>query len=222
MALKQYFCFHKTNNRSNHTMLHFIKTITAALLGIMTISCQGKAASNTQHDMADNKGKILVAYYSYTGDCKDIADALTKAASADAVEIQPAEEGLDYAADNYAIGSRLIAAIRKAPAAAESYPAIKPVNADLEKYDTVIIVTPLWWDNMAAPMQTYLYQNAAKLAGKNIGLIVSSYSSGIAEVVKDAHRLIPDGNFTRKPLWINQSNRSRSQSLVTDWVKTRK
>ena len=137
---------------------------------------------------------------------------------AEVLEIQPAEEGLDYAANNYAIGSSLIAAIREKPNDAASYPAIKPVNRNVADYDTVIIVTPLWWSNMAAPMQSYLFQEGSKMAGKTIGLIVSSYSSGISSVVADAKRLIPEGKFLEESLWINNSNRSSKGELIKSWI----
>ena len=144
-----------------------------------------------QREQVEDAGKTLIVYYSFSGDCRSIVASLTASIDAEVLEIQPAEEGLDYAANNYAIGSSLIAAIREKPNDANSYPAIKPVNRNVADYDTVIIVTPLWWSNMAAPMQSYLFQEGSKMAGKTIGLIVSSYSSGISSVVADAKRLIP-------------------------------
>ena len=146
--------------------------------------------------------------------------SLTANIDAEVLEIQPAEEGLDYAANNYAIGSSLIAAIREKPNDANSYPAIKPVNRNVADYDTVIIVTPLWWSNMAAPMQSYLFQEGSKMAGKTIGLIVSSYSSGISSVVADAKRLIPEGKFVEESLWINNSNRSGKDGLIKNWLSS--
>lgn len=169
---------------------------------------------------AEQTGRTLVAYYSYTGNVRSIVDELTKQISADVVEIKPAEEGLKYEENNYAIGSALISAIRQNPNNAESYPAIKPLDIDFEKYDNIVIATPLWWSNMAAPMQTFLFENGKGMDGKNIGLIVSSASSGIQSVVADAERLIPNGNFSDEPLWINNSNRNQMPSLLSNWIKT--
>lgn len=152
-----------------------------------------------------NGSKTLVVWYSFTGNSEAIADALRTHVSADALEIKPAEEDLDYAANNYAIGSSLIAAIRENPSSASSYPAIKTVNVSLGEYETVIIVTPLWWSQMAAPMQSFLFKYGDKMAGKNIGLIVTSASSGISGVEKDARRLIPQGKFLSESLWIRSS-----------------
>ena len=162
--------------------------------------------------------KTLVVYYSYTGNCRAIVTSLTEQIEADVLEIQPSEEGLKYEADNYKIGSELIAAIRNNPNDASSYPGIKPVNRDASLYETIIVVTPLWWSNMAAIMQSYLFQNEAKMAGKNIGLIVSSHSSGISGVESDAKRLIPEGKFYDESLWINAAHFNDRVNMIKDWL----
>lgn len=161
--------------------------------------------------------KTLVAWYSFTGNSRAIANTLLANIKADALEIKPAEDGLDYAADNYALGSSLIDAIRKNPSSPSSYPGIKETDIRLDKYDTVVVVTPLWWSQMAAPMQSFLFSNSDKLAGKTIGLIVTSASSGISGVENDAKRLIPDGRFLPESLWIRSSQLSNVTGLVSEW-----
>lgn len=163
--------------------------------------------------------KTLVIYYSYTNNVERIVNELKTQIECDVVEIEPAEKRLDYAANNYAIGSSQIAAIRNNPADASSYPDIDPVDVNLDEYDTVIIGAPLWWSQMAAPLQTYLFHNGAKMTAKNIGLIVSSVSSGISGVVADAKRLIPEGNFLEPNLWIRSSQTSNSHALIEQWLK---
>ena len=162
--------------------------------------------------------KTLIVYYSYTNNVERIVTELRSQIEADVVEIEPAEKGLDYAANNYAIGSAQIAAIRNNPNAASSYPPIDPVNVNLADYDCIIIGAPLWWSNMAAPMQTFLFNNGAQMAGKKIGLIVSSASSGISRVEADAKRLIPNGEFFSQSLWIRSSQVSNSRSLISSWL----
>ena len=162
--------------------------------------------------------KTLVVYYSYTGNCREIVTTLTSQMEADVLEIQPAEKGLKYEADNYALGTQLLNAIKANPNDASSYPAIDPVETSLDDYETIIIVTPLWWSQMAANMQTYLFNYGPQMAGKNVGLIVSSASSGISGVVTDCKRLVPDGNYFSENLWINHSNHSNRATLIQDWL----
>ena len=163
--------------------------------------------------------KTLITYYSYTNNVEKIVNELKSRIDADVVEIEPAEKGLDYAANNYAIGSAQIGAIKNNPDASSSYPPIDPVNVNLDVYDTIIIAAPLWWSQMAAPLQTYLFHNGNKMAGKNIGLIVSSASSGISGVEADAKRLIPDGHFLSPSLWIRSSQTSNASSMLENWLK---
>ncbi|MBQ9705407.1 MAG: hypothetical protein IJV55_04355, partial [Paludibacteraceae bacterium] len=164
--------------------------------------------------------KTLVAYYSYTGNCRSIVTEVMKQLSADVAEIQPAEKGLRYEANNYALGKQLLNAIGEKPDDAASYPQIDPVSVSLADYSTVIIVTPLWWSQMAAIMQSYLFQVGTDLSGKNVGLIVTSASSSISGVVADCKRLVPNANYLSENLWINNSNRSNMPALVANWVET--
>lgn len=165
------------------------------------------------------QAKTLIVYYSYTNNVEHIVNELRTQIEADVIEVEPAEKGLDYAANNYAIGSAQIAAIRENPDDAASYPTIDPVNVDLSQYSTIIIGAPLWWSNMAAPMQSFLFQYGKDMAGKNIGLIVSSASSGISGVESDAKRLIPNGNFLSPSLWIRSSQTSNAKTLLQNWIQ---
>ena len=155
---------------------------------------------------------------SFTNNVHTIVTDLQTQIEADAVRIEPAEEGLDYAANNYAIGSALIQAIRNNPNDESSYPAIKSVDVNIADYDRIIIGAPLWWSNMAAPLQTYLFQHGSEMKGTSIGLIVSSASSGIIGVESDAKRLIPEGNFLTPSLWIRSSQTSGCHSMIADWL----
>lgn len=163
--------------------------------------------------------RTLLVYYSYTNNVHKIVSELQNQIDADVVRIEPTEKGLDYAANNYAIGSALIAAIRNNPDDANSYPTIDPVKVDISQYSTIIIGAPLWWNNMAAPMQTFLFQHGNEMAGKNIGLIVSSASSGISGVEADARRLVPGGNFLSRSLWIRSSQTSGAGTMIENWLK---
>lgn len=164
-------------------------------------------------------GKTLIVYYSFTNNVHTIVSDLRTQIEADVIRVEPAEKGLDYAANNYAIGSAQIQAIRNNPGSASSYPAIDPVEVEFGQYGTIIVAAPLWWSNMAAPLQTFLFNHGAEMDGKRIGLIVSSASSGISGVESDAKRLIPDGNFLTPSLWIRSSQTSNCRSMITQWLK---
>ena len=183
-------------------------------------ACPGKnatAPSGTNSTNGDNK--TLIVYYSYTNNTEQIVDDLKTMINADVIEIEPANKNLDYAANNYAIGTEQLNKIKNNPNDESSYPAIDPVIVDMSKYNTVIIATPLWWSQMASNMQTLLFKYGDEMAGKNIGLIVSSHSSGISGVEADAKRLVPNGKFYAKSLWINASKHSQRKALLEQWLK---
>ncbi len=164
------------------------------------------------------KAKTLIVYYSYTNNVERIVEALNLQIDADILEIESAEKDLDYAANNYALGTQLLNRIRSNPNDASSYPAIDPVDVNMDDYDMVIIACPLWWSQMAAPFQTFLFHYGPQMAGKRIGVIVSSASSGISGVVADARRLIPQGIFMEPNLWIRSLQTSDASSLISTWL----
>lgn len=182
--------------------------------------CSCSSDSEVKAEVSANIGKTLVVYYSYTGNSREIVTTLTNQIQADVLEIVPAEKGLKYEANNYALGTQLLNAIKANPNEGSSYPAIDPITTSLDDYQNIIIVTPLWWSQMAAIMQTYLFENASQMAGKHVGMIVSSHSSGISGVVADAKRLLPEATWMGDALWINASNHGKRASLIENWLKT--
>ena len=207
-------------NRMN--MKQIFMLLAAVLLTACSKDDEVKAAT------VQEAGKTLVVYYSYTNNCHEVVTSLTNQIQADVMRIEPADKTMvstnrpqKYEANNYAIGTALLNAIKANPNDATSYPAIDPVSiTDLSQYQNIIIVTPLWWSQMAAIMQTYLFNYGAQMAGKNVALIVSSHSSGISGVVADAKRLVPDCTWMGDALWINASNHSNRASLIQDWLPT--
>lgn len=202
-------------------------------------ACPSKNAMPPAENATSSTTKTLIVYYSYTGNTEEIAGDLRSLINADVIKVEPADKGLDYAANNYAIGTEQLTKIQNAPNDASSYPAIEFSSpdgggqegaVDMSKYNTIIIATPLWWSQMASNMQTFLFRFGPEMAGKrsssarfasakNIGLIVSSHSSGISGVERDAKRLVPDGKFFPKSLWINASNHCRRKALLEEWLK---
>lgn len=163
-------------------------------------------------------GNTLVIYYSYTNHCHQIVESLTSQIDADVLRIYPADKSQQYEANGYEIGMALLNAINANPNDADSYPEIDPVSISLDQYENFIIVSPLWWSQMAAILQTYLFHHGAEMAGKNVGLIVSSHSSGISGVVADAKRLVPNANWMGEALWINNNNHGNRATLIQNWL----
>ena len=196
-----------------------MKQIALIMMSLLMVCCTKN--SEVKAATVQEAGKTLVVYYSYTNNCHEIVTSLTSQIEADVIRIEPEDKTQKYEADNYAIGTALLNAIKDNPNDAASYPAIDPVSiTDLSGYQNIIIVTPLWWSQMAAIMQTYLFNYGAQMAGKHVALIVSSHSSGISGVVADAERLVKNVTWMGDALWINASNHGNRASLIQDWLPT--
>ena len=189
------------------------------LMTAMLFACSSEDAAKAE-TFSEDTGTTLIAYYSYTGNCRNIVNELTKLVQADVVEITPADKTQRYEANGYAIGTQLLNAIKANPNVAASYPAIDPVALSPGGYDNIIVVTPLWWSQMAAIMQSYLFQYGSQMAGKSVALVVSSASSSFGGVVGDAQRLLPGVEWMGEALWVNNSNRANTVSLLKDWLPT--
>lgn len=163
-------------------------------------------------------GKNLIVYYSFTNNSHMIATELQKQTDADMLRVEPADENVDY--NDYSIGLPMMNLIKAHPDDPASYPAIKTVAGNLSDYDNVIIVAPLWWNNMAAPFQTFLFKYGGEMEGKSIGLIVSSGESSIEGVEADVKRLIPKGKYLNPSLWILRSRTNQCHDMIEEWLKT--
>ena len=200
-----------------------MRQILMLLAAMLLMGCSKDSEINAQpaNVPVSEAGKTLVVYYSYTNNCHEIVTSLTSQLTADVMRIEPADKTQKYEANNYAIGTQLLNAIKANPNDAASYPAIDPVSiTDLSDYQNIIIVTPLWWSQMAAIMQTYLFHYGPQMTGKHVAMIVSSHSSGISGVVADAKRLVPDAVWMGDALWINASNHGNRESLIQNWLPT--
>ena len=195
-------------------MKNYLSLFSGVVIAFMMMLCQCEVANAAASD-----NKTLIVYYSYTNNTEQIVDDLKTLVKADVIEVEPVNKSLDYAANGYAIGTEQLNKIKANPNDESSYPAIDPVTVDMTKYNTIIIASPLWWSQMASNMQTFLFKYGNEMAGKNIGLIVSSHSSGISGVEADAKRLVPNGKFFAKSLWINASKHSQRKALLEQWLK---
>lgn len=122
----------------------FLRRCLALMALLAATACSEGEGVEAKAQGQTDLGKALIVYYSFTGNVRSIVSQLSEQTGADVVEVQPAEEGLDYAANGYEIGSSLIAGIRNHPDEADSYPDIKPTDIDFSEYDNIIVCTPLW------------------------------------------------------------------------------
>lgn len=122
-------------------------------------------------------GKILVAYYSASGNTENVAKKIAESLGVDTFEIVPQEvyasEDLDWTADGSRVNRehedeslRDIALVNTAP-------------ANWASYDTVLIGYPIWWGIAAWPVNNFVKEN--DFSGKTVIPFATSTSSGLGQ-----------------------------------------
>lgn len=158
-------------------------------------------------------GRYLVLYASRTNNTERVARQIQTILDCDILEVEPQTP---YEDDYNAMLERSqeeLAAIWQG-----NYPAIKTTLENFDNYDIVFIGYPIWYGSMATPMQAFLHEHAAKLAGKRIALFATSGSSGISTSVSEARSLCPDATVIDRTLLLTSSTLSQMENRVTEWL----
>ncbi len=160
--------------------------------------------------------RTLVVYYTYSGVTETLAQDIANACGGTLIQVvdhgnYPRPESQQTY--NYANNER-------SQINAGNWPEIQTSVDDFDDWDAIIICTPLWNGRMANPMLTFIHNHADKLYHKQVALAVTSWSSGISNVIVDAHNYLPDCYFIGDPLHIDYNHRSQIQEMATEWLNT--
>lgn len=104
--------------------------------------------------------KILVLYYSSTGNTRFVAETVANTIGADIEEIKPSANINTTGVGYVVMGLRQLLS--------QPEPKIEPLKSHLAEYDTVVIGTPVWSYTFASPIRTFL--KSYDLTGKNVTL----------------------------------------------------
>ena len=157
----------------------------------------------------DNKlEKVLVVYYSLSGNTKYIAQSIAKQTNADVFEI----ETLDVIKTNLSFYFKI-----KKQLNSRKYPEIKSKIADFSKYDIVFVGFPVWWYTIATPGLSFLQQT--DFMGKKVvpfSTQGSNYGSFFTDFKKNAKNAqILDGmSFNNMSKEYNNAVNNK----INDWL----
>lgn len=107
--------------------------------------------------VAKDFGKVLIVYYSMSGNTRDIAQRIQKKTNADIYEIKTKEP--------IKKGAKLYMDIKKQIKSAE-YPQLQTDFPDFTSYDIIFVGAPVWWYTAATPALSFLEQ--ADFQGKKV------------------------------------------------------
>lgn len=155
-------------------------------------------------------GKVLVAYFSHSGNTREVARQISEATGGDLFEIVPATP--------YPTEYRAVVDQGKKEIEAGVRPALKNPVGDLSQYDVIFVSSPCWWATIAPPVATFL--TSCDLAGKTVVPFMTHEGSGMRHSEADIRRLcprstVPDG------LAVRGSAVRNSKDEVGRWVRIR-
>lgn len=93
---------------------------------------------------------------------------------------------------------------------------IKEKLTDISAYDTVFIMSPIYWGTYAPEMETAL--EGLDFRGKTVRVISTHEGSGLAGMVSDVKKMCKGANVDTKGLAITGSQAKNSKQRVADWL----
>lgn len=154
-----------------------MKLMLAVMAMLVTAVCYGQKKATQK--------KALVVYYSQTSNTRTVAQEIATRLGADIEEIVPVKP---YDGDFQATINRSNQDRQQGIT-----PEIKPVAADLSKYDVIFIGYPIWFGTYAPPIATFL--DKVDLSGKKVVPFCTFGSGGLDSSVKDLAKKQPKANI---------------------------
>ncbi len=201
----------------------FLKTTGFSLAGLaaMCMGCgsgnaiSAPAANNTTNNEGagqtmdkQNGKKVLIAYYSWSGNTKAVAEEIHKQIGGDLQAIVP----VTPYSETYAV----TVAKAKQEQLSNSRPAIKTQIANIDEYDTILLGYPNWWGSY--PMLIASFAESNKLDGKTIAPFYTHGGGGEQRCSTDLRKLLPKADI-KEGLCLSGSSARSAQSEVSAWLK---
>jgi len=204
----------------NMNKIIFALPITAAFLVLMGVSAQmnfaaeGFNSSNTVNKSKEEAmplsgtKKILVAYFSLTGNTREIANQIHKIVGGDLFEIQPVKP--------YPTEHDAAVKLARQELASGDKPALKTKVENIKSYDLIFIGYPNWCSTIPAPVKTFLSEY--DLSGKTIVPFCTYGGGGLGRSVSDISKLCPKSTLLES-VAIRGSDVKTAQNEVSEWLR---
>lgn len=160
--------------------------------------------------------KALIIYFSRAdenyavgyidkGNTEIVAEFVQELTGADMFKVEPT---VPYAADYRTCIEKAKKRIGNAP--------IKEKLSDISAYDTVFIMSPIYWGTYAPEMETAL--TGLDFSGKTVRVISTHEGSGLAGMVSDVRKICKGAKVDSKGLAIKGSSAKSSKTTVEKWL----
>ncbi len=180
---------------------------TKLILATMATILTSGAGAQTQPAPAK---KVLVAYYSHSGNTREVARQIAGVSGGELFEIVPVTP--------YPSDYRTVVDQAKKEIEAGARPALKNRVEDMSQYDVIFIGSPCWWATVAPPVAMFL--TSYDFAGKTVVPFMTHEGSRMGRSEEDIRKLcpksqVPDG------LPVRGGAVGSSKDAVEKWVRAR-
>ena len=139
------------------------------------------------------------------GNTEIVAEYVQELTGADMFKVEPL---VPYAADYNTCIKEAKERIGNAP--------IKEKLTDISAYDTVFVMSPIYWGTYAPEVETAL--EGLDFTGKTVRVISTHEGSGLASMVSDVKKICKGANVDTKGLAIKGSQAKNSRQKVAEWL----
>jgi flavodoxin len=151
--------------------------------------------------------KVLVAYFTRSGNTRRIANLIQQQVGGTLYEIQPEEP---YPGVYGAVVEQAKAEIQ-----AGYKPALRSALDDVDAYDTVFVGSPNWWNTIAPPVATFLSEY--DLSGKTVVPFCTHGGGGLGRIGREIAKLCPKSTVLSS-FEIYGSGWGDAQARVSAWL----
>lgn len=160
-----------------------------------TASSDAPSADSTSQEAvsesADASGKVLVAYFTGTGNTQAVAQELAGYLGADLFEAVPEDA---YEAEDLNFNDRSSRVCQEyAGTMSQDIPLVQNAPDGFEAYETVLVGYPIWWGGAAWPIRRFISEN--DFAGKTVIPFCTSLSSGLGQSAQRLEELDSAGSW---------------------------
>ncbi|MFV0539357.1 MAG: flavodoxin [Dysgonomonas sp.] len=180
--------------------------IRTLLLTILAMSFMSNTEMQAQTTPSGKR--ILIAYFSWGGNTRNVAEQIKAKTGADIFEIVPAA----------AYPSNYNSCVEQAKKEVNSNykPALKTKLANINSYDIIIIGSPNWWSTIAPPVATFL--SSYSFSGKTILPFITHEGSRMGRSESDIKKLCPTATLLGG-LPIRGSSVKNAGNDIQKWLK---
>jgi flavodoxin len=153
--------------------------------------------------------KMLIIYYSFSGNTKYIAEKLREKTGGDVFEIETVKT---YPSEYSALTEEAKRELQES-----DLPALKKNPPDMSSYDLILVGGPVWWYTVATPVMSFLRQ--ADFAGKKVSAFctheggIGKYFPHFKEQAKNA--VVLEGLDLYKP---RQARKGEVDKALDSWL----